>query len=743
MALTVEDVQKYTYGTDYFLIDHRPGSELTPITYNISYDGNEFTFMPSEVITDNTCGYASVKITDKSLLSGVTKIMALATSFAVQYTSKSESMSDKEKDKRFIFTSEAKKENTVDLYVNYTNNMVFNEDAEQYNLLKPFIFPSYRVSKYTTDHNEYQEKELLHIPFILDDNHKSVYPVPRFGYATVDKSPSKYYKDFLSAFNREDKEHYFNFEKNDGRVKIKDILSSLQVKDQIDVPSKLVLFGVCDRFGHAQKGNKGICAILYINHKITVDKYVIFKEKCDEQLEKYLKQFNVNLTVDDIKNMTTEKLKSLYGNDFRKVALLTKICGYVKDPREIEFKRVAAPSTYYKYMQDSQYSEEYGLRRWEGIKKYYPELFNAFKNILDYFLSLKDDYSNNFKKEYMDRINQLGNKHMENLLADESQLGDDPTKILKYIKKYLKDLGETNIENWEDLIDVLHMVSQGILDIFSDIYTERYKEDIRNYSYKHPKAKNAELVTSYIEVLKAIEELFEYRPFEILYLPESLKNMLDDYKYGNLWWFLNYFSMDYLINCRIFNNDQLLNFKQRSVKSINPEENDKLFRVYNVNIKDALKTLNVNFFIANNNTDNITQNRKFKGTPSGTSIYYDDKIYKYPSEVKEKFVNTLLSSGAISFELIWYDKQGDSRITLEEPISDNNPDVQLNKSTFGYNTTVDDIIKGYELDENTISKFIDYKIILKFDENAINANLNKLKAILDQAEKEIDREKVV
>lgn len=741
MALTVEDVQKYTYGTDYFLIDHRPGSELAPITYNISYDGNEFTFMPSEVIMDNTCGYASVKITDKSLLSGVTKIMALATSFAVQYTSKSKSMSDKEKDKRFIFTSEAKKENTVDLYVNYTNNMVFNEDAEQYNLLKPFIFPSYRVSKYTTDHNEYQEKELLHIPFLLDDNHKSVYPVPRFGYATVDKSPSKYYKDFLSAFNREDKEHYFYFEKNYSRVKIKDILSSLQVKDQIDVPSKLVLFGVCDRFGHAQKGNKGLCAILYINHKITIDKYVIFKEKCDEQLEKYLKQFNVNLTVDDVKNMTSEKLKSLYGTDFRKVALLTKICGYVKDPREIEFDRVGGTSTYYKY--DRQYSEEYGLSYWAGIKKYYPELFNAFKNILDYFLSLKDEYSNNFKKEYMDRINQLGNKHMENLLADESQLGDDPTKILKYIKKYLKDLGETNIENWEDLIDVLHMVSQGILDIFSDIYTERYKEDIRNYSYEHPKAKNAELVTSYIEVLKAIEELFEYRPFEVLYLPESLKNMLDDYKYGNLWWFLNSFSMNYLINCRIFNNDQLLDFKQRTVKSINSEENDKLFRVYNVNIKDALKTLNVNFFIANNNTDNITQNRKFKGTPSGTSIYYDDKIYKYPSEVKEKFVNTLLSSGAISFELIWYDKQGDSRITLEEPISDNNPDVQLNKSTFGYNTTVDDIIKGYELDENTISKFMDYKIILKFDENAINANLNKLKAILDQAEKEIDKEKVV
>ena len=37
------------------------------------------------------------------------------------------------------------------------------------------------------------------------------------------------------------------------------------------------------------------------------------------------------------------------------------------------------------------------------------------------------------------------------------------------------------------------MVSQGVLDIFSNIYTEKYKEDIRNYSYEHPKAKNVEL----------------------------------------------------------------------------------------------------------------------------------------------------------------------------------------------------------------------------------------------------------
>jgi len=42
------------------------------------------------------------------------------------------------------------------------------------------------------------------------------------------------------------------------------------------------------------------------------------------------------------------------------------------------------------------------------------------------------------------------------------------------------------------------------------------------------------------------------------------------------------------------------------------------------------------------------------------------------------------------------------------------------------------------LDENTIGKFLNYRIILKFDENAINENINNIKAILDNAEKEID-----
>lgn len=740
MELSVEQVRKYTYGTDFFLIDHHAGTEFAPIIYDISYDGNEFTFMPSEVIKDNDCGYATVKISDKSLLSGVTKIMALATSFAVQYTPKSKTLSDKEIDKRFIFTKEKDMVNSVDLYINYTNNMVFKEDSEKYDLLKDFIFPHMYFSKYMNG-NIYQEKELLHIRYTVYDNKASVYPilVPSYGQSfPVDKSPSKYYKDFLNAYNKEEGRYFRNFKKNEkGRATIADILSELQVKEQIDVPTKLVLFGVCNRFGTKYKGNKGLCAILYINHKISIDDFVSFKEKCNEQLEKYLKRFNINLSVDDIKNMTTEKLKSLYGNDFKQIAILTKVCGYVRDPRILSDGIL----DFRYFNKDNEYSEENGLNRWAAIKKYYPELFKGLKTILDYYLTLKDEYANKFKDEYMSRINQLGNKHMENLLADDSELGDDPTKIVKYIKNYLNDIDAIQISNWEELIDVLHMISQGILDIFSNIYTEKYKEDIRNYSYEHPKAKNAELVTYYVEVLKAIEKLFKYLPFKVSYLPESLKNMLSEYKYSDLQMFLNdYFIMEYLINCRLFNNDQLLDFKQREVKRQNPTEKDKIFRVYNVNIKDALKTLNVNFFITKNNTYNITQSREFERIIyRNTNMANDDKIYKYSSEVKEEFVNTILSSGPISFELVWYDNYGSDRIFMAEPINDTDPDILLDRRySFDYNTTVDDIIKGFELDENTINKFLDYRIILKFDEKAIDANLNKLKAILDNAEKEID-----
>lgn len=741
MGLTVEQVRKYTYGTDFFLIDHRSDTEFAPITYNISYDGNEFTFTPSEVIKDDTCGYATVKISDKSLLSGVTKIMALATSFAVQYTSKSKSLPDDEKDQRFIFTKEKEKQNTVDLYINYTNNMVFKENSEKYDLLKHFIFPHSYFSKYTNDRDTYQEKELLHIKYTVYDNNASVYPVlvPSFGRALpIDKSPSKYYKDFLNAYNKEEGRYFGNFKKKEnGRATIADILSGLQVKEQIDVPTRLVLFGVCNRFGAKNKGDKGICAILYINHKISVDDYISFKERCNEQLEKYLKQFSIDLTIDDIKNMTTEKLKSLYGNDFKKVALLTKVCGYVRDPRILSDG--IYDFTYFN--NDGEYSEENGLNRWAAIKKYYPELFKGLKAVLDYYLTLKDEYASKFKDEYMSRINQLGNKHMENLLADDSELGDDPTKIIKYIKNYLNDIYTIQISNWDELIDILHMVSQGVLDIFSDIYTEKYKEDVRNYSYEHPRAKNAELLTHYVKVINAIEKLFKYRPFDVSYLPESLKNMLSDYKYEDLRMFLSdYFIMEYLVGCRLFNNDQLLDFKQREVKDKNPTEKDKIFRVYNVNIKDALKTLNVNFFITN--TYDITQSREFESGSyrSASSMFSNDnKIYKYPSEVREEFINTILASGPVSFELVWHDNYGSDRIFMAEPINDTNPDILLDRRrSFDYNTTVDDIIKGFELDENTISKFIDYKIILKFDENAINANLNKLKAILDNAEKEIN-----
>lgn len=69
----------YTKGTDYYLANRY--GDLKPITVDITYDGNEFTFTPDYVITESEAGNNTTKITDRCLLSGVTKLMTMITSF--------------------------------------------------------------------------------------------------------------------------------------------------------------------------------------------------------------------------------------------------------------------------------------------------------------------------------------------------------------------------------------------------------------------------------------------------------------------------------------------------------------------------------------------------------------------------------------------------------------------------------------------------------------------------------------
>lgn len=83
MAESSEEILQRAYnctlGTDYYLIGRK--NELRPITFNISYNGNTFTFIPSETISDTTVGLCTTKVEDNSLLRGIAKIMAYASNY--------------------------------------------------------------------------------------------------------------------------------------------------------------------------------------------------------------------------------------------------------------------------------------------------------------------------------------------------------------------------------------------------------------------------------------------------------------------------------------------------------------------------------------------------------------------------------------------------------------------------------------------------------------------------------------
>ena len=142
-----QEFYNYTKGTDYYLANRY--GDLKPITIDIIYDGNEFTFTPDNIITETDAGSNTAKITDKSLLSGVTKLMAMITSFCCirsKYNSKNKLY------QQFFIKGNYNKCD-VTLYIDYTNNMVFPDDnPDKYKELNDYIFPSIRIPSYSSGH---------------------------------------------------------------------------------------------------------------------------------------------------------------------------------------------------------------------------------------------------------------------------------------------------------------------------------------------------------------------------------------------------------------------------------------------------------------------------------------------------------------------------------------------------------------------------------------------------------------
>jgi len=250
-----------------------------------------------------------------------------------------------------------------------------------------------------------------------------------------------------------------------------------------------------------------------------LDDYLKFKEICNEKLNEYLAP--LNLTVDDIKEITPEKVRKEY-NTFQKIEKLAITCGYLGDPRGYKDDKVLYD--YYLDNEQYSYSNDAGLSRWKAIKKYYPELYNGLKIILDYYLEVKDEYDTNFQKEYNAKFDMAANDAYNNIINSNDDITDKRT-ILKYIINYINSLkDDIKLYDLDDLRDFFVVLNQNILDIVNEIYTNQYRQRVKDYKISHPKARQMELifdndifVTTHGMVYN-YNGIFKYEPFKYEYL---------------------------------------------------------------------------------------------------------------------------------------------------------------------------------------------------------------------------------
>ena len=657
----------YTKGTNYYLANRY--GDLKPITVDITYDGNEFTFTPDYVITESEAGSNTAKITDRSLLSGVTKLMTMITSFCGI-----RSMFNKnKKDQQFIIKQDYSKCD-VTLYIDYTNNMIFPDDnQDKYKLLKNYIFPNSRIPSYSSGFAKITlPKDLIKIEYSTNLNY-----IKRDGllYDNV-----KLYKKFLEVFKDKD---------------LTNTLSELEIKEQIDNPTKLIIYGVCDKFGK-YKGYEGICAILYIEHKITLDDYLKFKKICDEKLNEYLAP--LNLTTDDIKNMTSEKVKKEF-NTFQKIENLAIRCGWLADPRGQMYNKIVRYD-YYLYNERTSYSNDAGLSRWKAIKKYYPELFNGLKIILDYYLEVKDEYNANFQKEYDTKFNIAANDAYNNIVNSNDDITDKRV-ILKYIINYINSLkDDIKLQDFEDLCDFFVVLNQNILDIVNEIYTNQYRQRVKDYKIAHPKARQMELifdndifVTSHV-MISNYNDIFKYEPFKYEYLQKEIQKVLDQPEFKTVKNTLNNFNLTFTVKQSFLINNKILDYRRTTNN----------YKKYMVNINDAINSLEVVYT-----------------TDPAYDVFNNDDLMK-------QIIKKMLIS-PISLKVKWFKHDYGTKFNLVDPTIHYMPgSISQYSNVYNSEMTSDDLINKLINNDKDINNYLDFKIIFEYDNPQLIAD--NLKSIL-------------
>ena len=688
----------YCLGTEYYLANKWKNA----VTYDISYDGSEFTFSPGEKIY----GMKMVPWKEKSLLGGIVKIMA---TWAIYASAKTRD--NNFEDERFRLSKKQALiggyvSADVTMYIDYTNNMILDKEEDQnYAPLYKYIFPNTRKPEYGGwSANEWLPKQLMKIN-LSDD----LSPVT-CKYNILDDL----YKKYLDALKEN-----------------KDILEKLQclkIREQIDIPTKFVVYGVCNKFGKDNTDNLGLVGILYVEHKIPLQDFYKFKELCNEELDEYLKPFNK--TYKDILEMTKEKAAEEF-DTFEKIDKFARACGYLRDPRKltVKYEYLSSPRIYdYVFGDDDKYSDESGLARWEGIKKFYPELYRGLKIILDRYIELKTEYSKNIKSQYDEKFKEIVNKRKEELMSStDENFHEHKYLIIRYIQKYIDNLEPIKMDDFDDIFYTFRIFYQDIMDQIAEIYTKRYRQKILEYSYAHPRANKMEF-TCDDDIFKGydtkLQYLLEIQPF--ITLPNNIKKILNQPKLSNLRSSLNNFKYYAFPHIQFYVNGKKVDIRYNAAKET----------VYKINdLKQAIQNLTVTFEQTGiNEPDYYMHIKDWLKNNNKDAIQISQNEYL-------KTIHAILSS-PIKFKLIWTEHSFNNKPMLYEPIHDKGPkaynefNIKSNKWAYDSEKSFDDIITSTELNSETVEENIYFNIVCEYENpQIIEENIKKLECYKEANEK--------
>lgn len=673
----------YSYGTPYYLIDKK----YSAITYSISYDGTNFMFTPDKYIY-GLCN-PSQPIIHQSLLAAAIYIMSQCANYAILCSIKNNYDPTKYNDPNFKLPYAGNIDGSkCMMYVDYTNNMVFPDDTE-YGPLASYIFPnSRRQNNSSWNREKFLPKDVIEIEF---QNDLSIRKYREY-------NTKEFFKKYLETFKELDK--------------IQTLLKCLKVKEQIDVPTKFVVFGICNQFGKTEQSKKALVSLLYIEHKTSLGEYEKFKEICNDTLDKLLKPFDKDHEY--ILNMTHVKAK----NDFKTFEDIDKFarkCGHLRDPRGIQ------TLWHYSYIfeDDSIYHEDFGLSRWKGIKTYYPDLYKGLRIILDRYNQLKGDYSAQMDAMYDNKFIELANQKYNDIVScnDEDAIGNEHL-VIKKIYQTLNNLDTIKVSNADELINVFDMVNQYILDGISEVYENKYRKMVLDFSYEHPRAKKMEIVFDNNVLEKyQMKQLLTFKPFETL--PENIKNILNNKALVNLKQSLEKF--------QIFNGAQYdFYINGKKVQTRTNANKETVFQIDD--IKSAISNLEFRYsnkFYLDNGNDMSQLSVTHDFAKCVTNVI--PNTIKITTKDFEQVINAILSS-PFKLNIGWHTYNDHLKPILYEPTEDNSEDT-LNSDKWRYHSgkTFDDVIRDSELNLEKIEERIRFSISCDYENDyIIEKNLKKL-----------------